>query len=198
MFITNNHAFFHSWWNKNLANYQKVSQYYENDYSLVISLFFHICFCFESLTVLFRVMNSEILTIFKMLLFNENCRFLYTCFKNFPSKTSADKMVIKNRKKVQDKVDIEIAEQHMKLLGVWRYRTDNKRKGNFTTSKLRASTFPLLMTLKSVIYVLRTAKYQVQQKVFFLQTNASIFIHCAKEEAKDDICIIEVVICYLV
>ena len=30
----------------------------------------------------------------------------------------ANKMVINNRKKVQDKVDIEIAEQHMKLLGV--------------------------------------------------------------------------------
>ena len=33
---------------------------------------------------------------------------------------------------------------------------------------------------------------------FFLQASASIFIHCAKEEAKDDICMIEVVICYLV
>ena len=177
MFITNNHAFFHSWWNKNLANYQKVSQYYENDYSLVISLFFHICFCFESPAVLFRVMNSEILTIFKMLLFNENCRFLYTCFKNFPSKTSADKMVIKNRKKVQDKVDIEIAEQHMKLLGVWRYRTDNKRKENFTTSKLRASKFPLLMTLKSVIYVLRTAKYQVNTWIISTAQSLILRIH---------------------
>ena len=80
-----------------MIKYQKVSQYYENGYSFVISLFFHICFCFESPAVLFRVMNSEILTIFKMLLFNENCRFLYTCFKNFPSKTSANKMVINNR-----------------------------------------------------------------------------------------------------
>ena len=87
MFITNNHASFHSWWNENLAKYQKVSQYYENDYSFVISLFFHICFCFESLAVLFRVMNSEILTIFKMLLINENYRLTYTWFKNFPPKS---------------------------------------------------------------------------------------------------------------
>ena len=49
----------------------------------------------------------------------------------------------------------------MKLLGVLHYRTDYKRKENVTTSKLRASTFPLLMTLKSVIYVLRIAKDRV-------------------------------------
>ena len=91
-----------------LAKYQKVSQYYENYYSFVISLFFSLffffflCFCFENLAGWFRVRNSEILTIFKMLLFNENCRFLYTCFKNFPSKKSANKMVINNRKKVKD------------------------------------------------------------------------------------------------
>ena len=87
MFITNNHASFHSWWNENLAKYQKISKYYENDYSFVISLFFHTCFCFECLAVLFRVMNSEILTIFKMLLINENYRLTYTWFKNFPPKS---------------------------------------------------------------------------------------------------------------
>ena len=53
----------------------------------MISLFFHIYFCFESLAVLFRVMNSEILTIFKMLLINENYRLTYTWFKNFPPKS---------------------------------------------------------------------------------------------------------------
>ena len=87
MFITNNSASFHSWWNENLAKYQKVSQYYENDYSFVISLFFHICFCFESLAVLFRVMNSEILTIFKMLLFNEITDFFTHVSKISPRKS---------------------------------------------------------------------------------------------------------------
>ena len=114
MFITNNHASFHSWWNENLAKYQKVSQYYENDYSFVISLFFHICFCFESLAVLFRVMNSEILTIFKMLLINENYRLLYTCFENFPTKKSANKMVINNRKKYKIK-------SVLRLQCIWNY-----------------------------------------------------------------------------
>ena len=47
-----------------------------------------------------------------------------------------------------------MAEQHMKLLGVGHNRTDHKRKENLRTSKLRAVTFPLLMTLKSAIYVL--------------------------------------------
>ena len=84
IFITNNHASFHSRWKENLVKYQKVSKYYENDYSFVIGLFFHICFCFESLAVLFRVMNSEILTIFKMLLFNENYRFHLHMFHKFP------------------------------------------------------------------------------------------------------------------
>ena len=37
------------------------------------------------------------------------------------------------------------------------------------------------------------------QNVFFLQMSASVFMHCVtKEEAKDDICMIEVVICLLV
>ena len=114
MFITINHASFHSWWNENLAKDQEVSKYYENDYSFVISLFFHICFCFESLAVLFRVMNSEILIIFKMFLFDENCRFLYTCFKNFSSKNSANKMVISNRKKYKIK-------SILRLQSIWNY-----------------------------------------------------------------------------
>ena len=87
MFITINHASFHSWWNENLAKDQKVSKYYENDYSFVISLFFHICFCFGSLAVLFRVMNSEILTIFKMLLFNEITDFFTHVSKISPRKS---------------------------------------------------------------------------------------------------------------
>ena len=31
MFITNNHASFHLWWNENLVKYQKVSKYYVYD-----------------------------------------------------------------------------------------------------------------------------------------------------------------------
>ena len=59
-------------------------------------------------------------------------------------------------------------------------------------------------TLAPLFKVIREKKGQVHvrefllQKDFFLQKSAIIFIHCAKEEAKDDICMIEVVICYLV
>ena len=114
MLITNNHASVHSRWNENLAKYQKISKYYENYYSFVISLFFYICFCFESLADLFRVMNSKILAIFKMLLINENCRLLYTYFKNFPTKKSANKMVINNRKKYKIK-------SVLRLQSIWNY-----------------------------------------------------------------------------
>ena len=74
-------------------------------------------------------------------------------------------MVTNNRKRIQDYVGIEITE-HMKLLDVWHYRTDHKRKQNFTTSKFHASTFPLLMALKSAIYVLRIAKDRVNTWIF--------------------------------
>ena len=32
-FISNNRASFHLWWKKNLVKHQRVSKYYENDYS---------------------------------------------------------------------------------------------------------------------------------------------------------------------
>ena len=35
-FITNNHAFFHLWWKKNLLNHQKVSKYYEHNCRFLI------------------------------------------------------------------------------------------------------------------------------------------------------------------
>ena len=31
MFISNNRASFHLWWNENLVRYQKISKYYQND-----------------------------------------------------------------------------------------------------------------------------------------------------------------------
>ena len=34
MFITNNHASFHLWWNENLVKHQKVSKCYEHDCSI--------------------------------------------------------------------------------------------------------------------------------------------------------------------
>ena len=33
MFISNNRASFHLWWNRNLLKHQKVSKYYESSYS---------------------------------------------------------------------------------------------------------------------------------------------------------------------
>ena len=128
MLITNNHASVHSRWNENLAKYQKISKYYENYYSFVISLFFYICFCFESLAVLFRLMNSEILTIFKMLLINENYRLLYIYFKNLPTKKSANKMAINNRKKYKIKSVLRL----QSIRNYWGYdiirRITNKSK----------------------------------------------------------------------
>ena len=42
-------------------------------------------------------------------------------------------------------------------------------------------------------------EFLLQFFFFFLQMSASVFMHCVtKEEAKDDICMIEVVICLLV
>ena len=35
-FVTNTHPSFHLWWKKSLLNHQKVSKYYENDYSFFI------------------------------------------------------------------------------------------------------------------------------------------------------------------
>ena len=87
---------FHSWLkHQNLA---KVSEYYGNVYSFVISLLFHVCFYFDNLAVLFRVMNTKILTIFKMLLFNKNYRFHLYKFQKFPMRKSANKMVKKRKK----------------------------------------------------------------------------------------------------
>ena len=43
MFITNNHASFHLWSKDNLVKHQKVSKYYDQEYSLVCSVdLFHI------------------------------------------------------------------------------------------------------------------------------------------------------------
>ena len=87
---------------------------------------FHIYFCFESLAVLFRVMNSEILTIFKMLLINENYRLTYTWFKNFPTKKSANLIKKKTR-----------------LNRYWDYRADGSQAKaklyNFKTLRLDIS-----------------------------------------------------------
>ena len=33
MFITDNRSLFHWWWKENLVKHQKVSKYYENDFS---------------------------------------------------------------------------------------------------------------------------------------------------------------------
>ena len=41
MFIINNHASFHLWWQKNLVKYQKVSKYYDHycsSYNLFVDL----------------------------------------------------------------------------------------------------------------------------------------------------------------
>ena len=48
------------------------------DLALVIILFFHICFCFNSLAALFMVMYIEMFTMFKKSLFDANYTF-YKC-----------------------------------------------------------------------------------------------------------------------
>ena len=54
-FITNNHASFHLWWNKNLLNHQTISQYDEHDCLQKFLLLF------MSLLTAFIVQNSHIL-----------------------------------------------------------------------------------------------------------------------------------------
>ena len=64
------------------------------DLALVIILFFHICFCFNGLAVLFRVTYIEIFTMFKKSLFNANCTF-YKCIHNLsiPALVASDHLI---------------------------------------------------------------------------------------------------------
>ena len=41
-FVTNNHVSFHLWWKESLLNLQKISKYYEHDYSAKFSFAFYL------------------------------------------------------------------------------------------------------------------------------------------------------------